>query len=289
MTIMRGASMLGAGVVATLWFVSLAVRVTVGAADGSAQVSIGSVPAAPPPLRALNIPARDPFAADASFTRPSGGNTKNGPVARGQQPPSTSVGGQFASTNVPDVAALGGAAANVGIMATIVSDSDAYALVEDGGTVRVARAGDAIAGSVIAKITDKMVVLANGMQISLDASRGSAVSPAPATANAALPTTPPSPGPGAAASDRHDAPVQRAEPGESASGAYHGASAPPPATRSTTGVSGYGRTVLTNPNGTAVQQAPPTSGTLFPTVLPSPPVVSPGSSPNQVLQPGGHP
>jgi hypothetical protein len=287
MTIMRGASMLGAGVVATLWFVSLAVRVTVGATDRSAQVSIGSVPAAPPPLRPLNIPARDPFAADASFTRPSGGNSKSGPVAGGQQPPSTSVGGQFASTNVPDVAALGGAAANVGIMATIVSDSDAYALVEDGGAVRVARAGDALAGSIIAKITDKMVVLANGMQISLDASRGSAVSPSPATANAAVPTMPPSLGPGAAASDRHDAPVQRAEPGES--GAHHGASAPPPAMRSTTGVSGYGRTLLTNPNGTPAQQAPPTSGTLFPTVLPSPPVVSPGSSPNQVLQPGGHP
>jgi len=281
--------MLGAGVISTLWFLSLAVRDTVGAPDGSAQVSIGSVPAAPPPLRPLNIPARDPFAADASFTRPPGGNGKNGAVAAGQQSAPGTAGGQFATTNVPDVAALGGAASNVGIMATIVSDSDAYALVEDGGTVRVARAGDALAGSIIAKITDKMVVLANGAQISLDASRGSAVTPGIATANRAVPTPAPSAGPGAAASDRRDTPGQRVEPSESASGAQHGASVPPPAIRSTTGVSGYGRTVLTNPNGTPVKQAPLTSGTLFPTVLPSPPVVSPGSSPNQVLQPGGHP
>ncbi len=287
MKIMRGASMLGAGVLATVWFVSLAVRVTVGAPDGSAQVSIGSVPAAPPPLRPLNIPARDPFAADASFTRPPGGNGKNATAVAGQQVPPAVAGGQFPSTNVPDVASLGGAAANVGIMATIVSDSDAYALVEDGGTVRVARAGDPLAGSVIAKITDKMVVLANGAQISLDASRGSAVTPGLTTANRAEPTPAPSAGPGAASSPGVQG-APRAEFGESAGGAQHGASVPS-ATRSTTGVSGFGRTVLTNPNGTPVQQTPPTSGTLFPTALPSPPVVSPGTSPNQVLQPGGHP
>ena len=290
MNVLRGACMLSAGVITTLWFVSLAVRATVGAPDAGALVAIGAVPTAPPSLRPLAIPARDPFAADAAFSPASALTAKvqGGPVFAPTA--SGGVGRQLATTNVPDVASLGGAAANVGIMATIVSDSEAYALVEEGGSVRVARAGDPLAGSVIAKITDKMVVLANGVRISLDANRAGSGAPSPSAASGGAPSPPPIASPVAPGGDRRvtsDGGPAGTDSIESASRAPRNPSTAAPSA-STTGVSGYGRTVLTNPNGTPVQQSS-TSGTLFPTVPATPTVMSPGSGPNQVLQPGGHP
>jgi len=291
MNALRTFGIFGAAALLTAWFVALGVRATVGAEDRSPQVAIGVVPTAPPSLPPLAIPARDPFAADAA------GSTRSQPAAKLVGGPAIggASGSQLASTNVPDVASLGGAAANVGVMATIVSDSEAYALVEDGGSVRVARVGDPLGGSIIAAITDKMVLLANGARISLDAPARAAGAPPPMNAAAAgAPSPAPSVMPGvgraidywtqADAARRAGVPVEgRGRPG----GQPFQVNASPPSRDGGTGISGFGRTVTTNPNGTPVQ--PPTSGTLFPSVVATPSVVPYGTLPLAPPQPGGHP
>jgi hypothetical protein len=277
----------------TAWFVSLAVRATVGAPDSTAQVSIGAVPPPPPPLARLAIPRRDPFAADAGSTPPAA------PLAVSDPALAPSRGGpsaQLATTNVPDVAALGGAARNVGIVATIVSDGEAYALVEDGGSVRVARVGDVLGGSTIASITDQAVMLASGVRISLDEQRPSGGAPAaPPNAGTALATASPAPGLPAAARLPAAAPAAVSAGGEPTGARAPGRDTPAPGmprstTGSTTGISTFGHTVLTSPNGTPLpppsQPQAAVSGTLFPTVFASPTVVPSGTT---TTQPGGRP
>jgi len=292
MNVLRFASLLSAGAITTAWFVTLAVRATVGAPDAGAQIAIGAVPTAPPSLRPLAIPARDPFFADASFAP---GATQSATVRGTSGAAPGAGGGQFATTNVPDVAALGGAAANVGIMATIVSDSDAYALVEEGGSVRVAHVGDALGGSAIMKITDTMVLLANGVRISLDAGRAGSGSQSPGFSVAAASPSPlPSAAPVSARGEARspsDGGLPRGASVDPSGRMGRGAAVPPatsPSRDSTMGVSGFGRTVLTNPNGTPVQPSA-TSGTLFPSVVASPTVIPLGGNPIATPLPGGHP
>jgi hypothetical protein len=275
-SVLRIAALVAASALMTAWFVTLGVRATVGAPDAMPQVFIGTEPAPPRALGPLVIPRRDPFAADALATpAPAAPAVAGAAVAPG------GTGAPLAATNVPDVAALGGTAASVGIVATIVGDGDAYALIEEGGSVRVARRGDALGGSTIVAISDRTVVLASGARIALDAQRAaSAVAPAPTAA--ALATGSPAPGEPAASRAAGDPPAARApEHDASAHGPPHSVTASP------TGISSFGHTVLINPNGTPVlSPAPPApvSGTLFPTVFASPTVVPSGAS---ITPPGG--
>ena len=296
MNALRSAAFLASSALITAWFVTLGVRATVGAPDPTPQVSVGAVPPPPPSLPPLAIPGRDPFAADAIGSSASAAAARSASGA-----PGVATAAQLASTNVPDVAALGGAALNVGIMATIVSDGESYALVEDGSSVRVAHVGDPLDGSTIASITDKIVVLANGVRISLDEQRTSGNSVAP-PAVVGAPILSPSPAPSASSDAQTPVPGSARGPigparrdltryGPITNGEATGL--PQRVNASTTEISTFGHTVLTNPNGTPVQtpsqpQALP-SGTLFPSVYPSPNVVPLGTVPTATMQPGGHP
>ncbi len=149
---------IGAGVLTlAAWFVSIAVNASVGQATYAANASLGPIPTAPPALKPLMMPRSDPFAADvpASPTSRGGGASNIG------------------NTVVPDVAMFSGGG-NVGVVAAIASDLDAYALVEDGSAVRVAHVGDALGSSRIVSITADAVRLANGMSISVHPALGGA-------------------------------------------------------------------------------------------------------------------
>ena len=116
----------------------------------------GGIPTAPPPLKPLVLPRRDPFAADVVRV------------------PTTLLGsrtaGGIAAVQVPDPAAFRrGGAEGLGVIGVIVSDRDAYALVEAGSQIQVVHVHDAFAGSVVSAITAQGVTLANGVTLDIDA------------------------------------------------------------------------------------------------------------------------
>jgi hypothetical protein len=248
------------------WFVTLAVRVSVGATDASAPIALGPVPPPPAALAPLRLPTRDPFSADLLSQAPAGvgAGARAAVAALGL---SGSAGAQHGQTDVPDVAAVGGAASAVGVMATIVSAHDAYALVEDRGTVRIARLHDPLAGSTIAAISDDAVVLASGLRIPLHepagaASAGSApvAVPSPAWASGAPPRPLDGTAPvGPAAQPLPGAAGAQVLPGKDDGGAT-GAAVRPSGPQ--TDISTFGHTVLTTPSGMAVPDAAPARGPL---------------------------
>ena len=177
----RALSFVGASAVFVAWFVSLAVRASVGAMDTVTPrfTATGGIPIALPPLAPLVLPRRDPFAADQL-------RITSGTIGRGG----------IAGVQVPDPSAFArnGGAASLGVIGVIVGDQDAYALVENGAQIQVVHVNDAFAGSTVTAITEHGVVLANGITLDVDAVR-------PAAAGGMIPvgSTPgglPAPGPG---------------------------------------------------------------------------------------------
>jgi hypothetical protein len=177
----RALSFVGASAVFVAWFVSLAVRASVGAMDTVTPrfTATGGIPIALPPLAPLVLPRRDPFAADQLRVT------------------SATIGrGGIAGVQVPDPSAFArnGGAASLGVIGVIVGDQDAYALVENGAQIQVVHVKDAFAGSTVTAITEHGVVLANGITLDVDAVRSAVaggMGPA-GTGPGGLPT----PGPG---------------------------------------------------------------------------------------------
>jgi hypothetical protein len=154
----RTISVLGGGAILVAWFVSLGVRASVGAVDQVAPryTAMGGIPVAMPALKPLILPRRDPFAADQVHAI--------GPTVGGR--------GNIAGMQVPDPSAFGKtSAAALGVIGVIVSDHDAYALVENGAQIQVVHVNDAFAGSTVSSITQNGVVLANGTILDVDAPR----------------------------------------------------------------------------------------------------------------------
>jgi len=126
-------------------------------------------------LKPLVLPQRDPFAADVVRV------------------PTTSIGG-IARVQVPDPAAFArGAAASLGVIGVIVSDRDAYALVEDGSQIQVVHVHDVFAGSVVTAIGPRGVTLANGVTLDIDAKPSPAPLDVPAGVNGAVALPSPEP------------------------------------------------------------------------------------------------
>jgi hypothetical protein len=154
----RTASVLSGGAILVAWFVSLGVRASVGAVDQVAPryTAMGGIPVAMPALKPLVLPRRDPFAADQFHVI---GSTVGGH-------------GNIAGVQVPDPSAFGKtSAAALGVIGVIVSDHDAYALVENGAQIQVVHVNDPFAGSTVTSITQNGVVLANGTILDVDAPR----------------------------------------------------------------------------------------------------------------------
>jgi hypothetical protein len=235
----------------TAWFVTLAVRTSVGAPPVDPHVRLGALPEGPSPLPPLVIPKRDPFKADEDVVRGRSSGLAD------------KAAGRLASTDVPDIASVrgGGAQGAVGVMATIVDGDDAYALVEDGSDVRIAHVGDVLGASRIAAIRDKVVVLEDGEQISLDvqtqAGSDDGLAGAPAVAATPLPggnpNEPNGVGPGARGFVMVPPPPVNAGPSMPAQPAEQGPD-----------ISAYGHTVLMNPNGTSAATPPPASTLMVP-------------------------
>jgi hypothetical protein len=285
MTNSRGLLFVASSSLLAAWFVTLGVRMSLGAPATGAPPALGALPPARRALAPLRIPGRDPFAADVAAQGPAlaagGERASLGPIGAGPALPRP-------ETDVPDVAAVGGAAPGVGIIATIVSDADAYALVDERGTSRIARVHDALAGSTIATISNDAVTLANGVRVPLQADGASAPPPSVGTVQpGSLPAAYP-PGSGPRSSEvRAEGSAVPAALGTPADDRVGTAAV---RARATTDISTYGHTVLSSPNGAPVLQGP--AGVAMP--IASPPTGAstpwlPGTAPAPVWAGTGSP